>query len=114
MFWCSLDCVWVFSLSVLMYSMFLCTLCLHLPFLCALSSIILDSFMITTLFLFFRILSLCLSPLHNTKNPSIDPSSQAFMFETSLSLSLTKWSTEECGCIDEDYWKCWKDLECQF
>lgn len=38
---------------------------------------------------------------------------QAFMFESSLSLALTKYA-EECGCIDEDYNECWKPLKKHF
>ncbi|KAF2362906.1 Homogentisate 1-2-dioxygenase [Trinorchestia longiramus] len=35
---------------------------------------------------------------------------QAFMFETSLGLGLTKWGGKTCEVIDDDYSKCWRSL----
>jgi homogentisate 1,2-dioxygenase len=40
--------------------------------------------------------------------------SLAFMFESSLSLVLTKWSMTTCGCVDQDYFKCWSPLKQYF
>ena len=37
--------------------------------------------------------------------------SLAFMFESSLSLILTKWSMTTCECVDRDYYKCWSSLK---
>ena len=37
---------------------------------------------------------------------------QAFMFETSLSLSLTDWAKKQP--IDQDYFKCWQGLKAEF
>jgi homogentisate 1,2-dioxygenase len=39
---------------------------------------------------------------------------QAFMFETSFQLALTKWGEETCDKIDKDYYKCWQRLEKHF
>ncbi|KAI8376480.1 homogentisate 1,2-dioxygenase [Radiomyces spectabilis] len=39
---------------------------------------------------------------------------QAFMFETSLMLSLTRWGLKTCGKVQEDYWKAWADLGSSF
>jgi len=39
---------------------------------------------------------------------------QAFMFETSFGLSLTKWSEEACQKIDKEYYTCWQDLKKHF
>jgi len=39
---------------------------------------------------------------------------QAFMFESSFQLALTKWGEETCNKLDEDYHKCWQKLEKQF
>ncbi len=41
-------------------------------------------------------------------------STQAFMFETSLGLSITKWGEETCEKVDKDYYKCWMRLEKNF
>ncbi len=37
-----------------------------------------------------------------------------FMFETSLSLILTKWSMTTCEHVDQDYFKCWSSLRKHF
>ncbi len=42
------------------------------------------------------------------------PLFQAFMFETSLGLSLTKWGEDTCQRLDKDYYKCWKDIKSNF
>ncbi|CAK9298956.1 unnamed protein product [Gordionus sp. m RMFG-2023] len=34
----------------------------------------------------------------------------AFMFETCLSLKVSKWGLETCNKLDPFYYKCWKDL----
>ncbi|KAI4486732.1 hypothetical protein M0804_006102 [Polistes exclamans] len=39
---------------------------------------------------------------------------QAFMFETSYSMTCTKWSAKLCNKLDEDYYKCWKGLKKRF
>ncbi|XP_071438914.1 homogentisate 1,2-dioxygenase [Hetaerina americana] len=39
---------------------------------------------------------------------------QAFMFESSLSLALTKWGAETCNKLDADYYKCWQPLRKHF
>jgi len=39
---------------------------------------------------------------------------QAFMFETSLSMSLTKWGNKTCEVVDESYYKCWENLKINF
>ena len=44
----------------------------------------------------------------------IGKGSIAFMFESSLSLALTKWGNETCGCLDKDYYKCWQGLKPHF
>jgi len=39
---------------------------------------------------------------------------QAFMFESSLSLALTKWGEQTCNKVDKNYHKCWKGLKKHF
>ncbi|CRK94775.1 CLUMA_CG008269, isoform A [Clunio marinus] len=39
---------------------------------------------------------------------------QAFMFESSLSLSLTKWGQHICNKIDHKYFECWQKLKNNF
>ncbi|KAI8340485.1 homogentisate 1,2-dioxygenase [Chlamydoabsidia padenii] len=39
---------------------------------------------------------------------------QAFMFETSLMLSTTRWGLKTCGKVQEDYYKAWMNLENKF
>jgi len=39
---------------------------------------------------------------------------QAFMFETSLGLSLTEWGEKTCQKIDAEYYKCWEGLKSHF
>ncbi|XP_050004702.1 homogentisate 1,2-dioxygenase isoform X1 [Alexandromys fortis] len=38
----------------------------------------------------------------------------AFMFESSLSLAVTKWGLKTCNCLDENYYKCWEPLRSHF
>uniref|UniRef100_F7DAA9 Homogentisate 1,2-dioxygenase n=1 Tax=Callithrix jacchus TaxID=9483 RepID=F7DAA9_CALJA len=38
----------------------------------------------------------------------------AFMFESSLSLAVTKWGLKASGCLDENYHKCWEPLKSHF
>nr|XP_021485016.1 homogentisate 1,2-dioxygenase [Meriones unguiculatus] len=38
----------------------------------------------------------------------------AFMFESSLSLAVTKWGLKTCSCLDENYYKCWEPLKSHF
>nr|XP_018666819.1 homogentisate 1,2-dioxygenase-like [Ciona intestinalis]XP_026689574.1 homogentisate 1,2-dioxygenase-like [Ciona intestinalis]XP_026689575.1 homogentisate 1,2-dioxygenase-like [Ciona intestinalis] len=44
----------------------------------------------------------------------IGKGAQAFMFESSLSMALTKWGNETCECVDGDYFKCWEGLQVHF
>lgn len=39
---------------------------------------------------------------------------QAFMFETYYSMTLTKWGGKNCKKIDSNYNKCWQDLKKKF
>ena len=39
---------------------------------------------------------------------------QAFMFESSLSLAVTKWGEETCQKLDHNYYKCWQALKKHF
>lgn len=39
---------------------------------------------------------------------------QAFMFESSLGLALTKWGEETCEKVDKSYYKCWHSLKKNF
>jgi len=39
---------------------------------------------------------------------------QAFMFESSFSMALTKWGNETCECVDDEYYKCWAGLKSNF
>ena len=39
---------------------------------------------------------------------------QAFMFESSLGLSLTKWAEETSQKLDKNYFKCWQGLKKHF
>ncbi|EDW76012.1 uncharacterized protein Dwil_GK14896 [Drosophila willistoni] len=39
---------------------------------------------------------------------------QAFMFETSLSLAVTKWGEETCQKLDAEYYECWQSLKDNF
>ncbi|XP_011923851.1 PREDICTED: homogentisate 1,2-dioxygenase isoform X4 [Cercocebus atys] len=38
----------------------------------------------------------------------------AFMFESSLSLAVTKWGLKASKCLDENYYKCWEPLKSHF
>lgn len=39
---------------------------------------------------------------------------QAFMFESSLSMAVTKWGEETCLKLDKKYYECWQGLEKHF
>ena len=39
---------------------------------------------------------------------------QAFMFESSLSLAITKWGNETCQKVDHNYYKVWEPLQKHF
>ncbi|XP_068150731.1 homogentisate 1,2-dioxygenase [Drosophila tropicalis] len=39
---------------------------------------------------------------------------QAFMFESSLSLAVTKWGEETCQKLDAEYYECWQSLKDNF
>jgi len=49
-----------------------------------------------------------LGPIH------VADGTQAFMFETSLGLSVTKWAEETCCKLDREYYKVWQKLENNF
>ena len=36
------------------------------------------------------------------------------MFESSLSIAITKWGNETCQKVDHDYYKVWEPLEKHF
>lgn len=36
------------------------------------------------------------------------------MFESSLSLAVTKWAHTTCDKLDKNYYKCWQDLKNNF
>ena len=39
---------------------------------------------------------------------------QAFMFETSLQLAVTKWGEETCNKLDQEYYQCWQNIKNNF
>ncbi|KYN18225.1 Homogentisate 1,2-dioxygenase [Trachymyrmex cornetzi] len=39
---------------------------------------------------------------------------QAFMFETSYSMAVTHWASKLCNKLDNEYYKCWQDLQKHF
>jgi len=39
---------------------------------------------------------------------------QAFMFETSFQLAVTRWGEETCNKLDKDYYQCWQDIKNNF
>lgn len=39
---------------------------------------------------------------------------QAFMFESSLSMAVTKWGEETCQKLDGKYYECWQTIEKHF
>lgn len=39
---------------------------------------------------------------------------QAFMFESSLSMAVTKWGLRTSNSLDENYYKCWEPLKSHF
>lgn len=39
---------------------------------------------------------------------------QAFMFESSLNMAVTKWGLKTSNCLDENYYKCWEPLKSHF
>lgn len=39
---------------------------------------------------------------------------QSFMFESSLSMAVTKWGIETCQKLDSSYYECWQALEKHF
>lgn len=39
---------------------------------------------------------------------------QAFMFESSLSMAVTKWGEETCQKLDAKYYECWQALKNNF
>lgn len=52
-------------------------------------------------------------------NAKLDPQrvadgTQAFMFESSLSMAVTKWGEETCQKLDAKYSDCWQGLEKHF
>lgn len=41
-------------------------------------------------------------------------SHQAFMFESSLSMAVTKWGLKTSNRLDKNYYKCWEPLKSHF
>lgn len=39
---------------------------------------------------------------------------QAFMFESSFSMAVTKWGLQTCQRLDKNYYKCWERLRSHF
>ena len=39
---------------------------------------------------------------------------QAFMFETSLGLAVTRWGEETCQRVDKEYFRCWQNIQKKF
>lgn len=39
---------------------------------------------------------------------------QAFMFESSFSMAVTKWGLETCQRLDKTYYQCWERLRSHF
>jgi len=48
------------------------------------------------------------------KPQKIAEGTMAFMFESCLSLGLTKWGLTQCQKVDDDYWQCWQPLQKHF
>ncbi|XP_055539331.1 homogentisate 1,2-dioxygenase [Wyeomyia smithii] len=48
------------------------------------------------------------------KPERIADGTQAFMFESSLSMAVTKWGEETCSKLDAKYYECWQALENNF
>lgn len=48
------------------------------------------------------------------KPEKIAVGTQAFMFESSLSMAVTKWGEETCLKLDKKYYECWQGLEKHF
>lgn len=48
------------------------------------------------------------------KPERIADGTQAFMFESSLSMAVTKWGEETCQKLDARYYECWQTLEKKF
>ncbi|KJE96336.1 homogentisate 1,2-dioxygenase HgmA [Capsaspora owczarzaki ATCC 30864] len=50
----------------------------------------------------------------NLKPVRVADGTQAFMFESSLSLALTEWSEKLCNKLDPHYYECWQGLKKNF
>lgn len=48
------------------------------------------------------------------KPEKIAVGTQAFMFESSLSMAVTKWGEETCMKLDKNYYECWQNLQKNF
>lgn len=48
------------------------------------------------------------------KPERIADGTQAFMFETSYSLTVTNWAAKLSNKLDDDYYKCWQSLKKHF
>lgn len=48
------------------------------------------------------------------KPERIADGTMAFMFESSLSMAVTKWGAETCQKLDANYYKCWQSLAKNF
>lgn len=52
---------------------------------------------------------------HEVLKPTrIADGTQAFMFESCLSLAVTKWGADTCQKLDLGYYQCWQNLKKQF
>lgn len=55
----------------------------------------------------------------NASNRKLEPErvadgTQAFMFESSLSLCVTEWADKLCMKLDDNYYKCWQNMKKHF
>jgi homogentisate 1,2-dioxygenase len=55
----------------------------------------------------------------NATNTKLEPQkiglgTQAFMFESSLSMAVTRWGEEKCQKLDIKYYECWQNLDKHF
>lgn len=48
------------------------------------------------------------------KSERIADGTQAFMFETAYSLTVTEWAANLSNKLDNDYYKCWQSLKKHF
>lgn len=48
------------------------------------------------------------------KPQRIADGTQAFMFESSLSMAVTKWGEDSCAKLDKKYYECWQKIARHF